>query len=265
MPFHFNVIWSFIGRSIHGLIYCALIVGSGYAAEPIRSAWPQFRGPGGRGVSEEKGLPTTWSPKENILWKTELPGAGTSSPIVLGDRIYLTAYSGYSVPGSETGDSNDLKLHLIALTPNGEIRWVRDIAPALPEQERIREDHGYASSTPAADNERVYVFFGKTGALAFDHDGNQLWQTKVGDQLNGWGSATSPVLYKTLVLINASVESESLIALDQKTGNEVWRAGGIRESWNTPILVPTDKGDTELVVAIMPKILGFNPATGKQL
>ena len=91
--------------------------------------------------------------------------------------------------------------------------------------------------------------------------GRPRWATT----LHGWGSATSPVLYKDLVIINASVESESLYGLDRKSGREVWRARGIRESWNTPILVETASGETELVVAIMGKILGFNPATGKEL
>jgi outer membrane protein assembly factor BamB len=154
---------------------------------------------------------------------------------------------------------------VIALTREGQIRWTRDVAPKLPEQDRIREEHGYASSTPAADDERVYVSFGKTGVLAFDHGGNQLWQTSVGEELNGWGTGNSPILYKDLVIINASVESQSLIALNARTGREVWRAPGIRESWNTPILVNTAGGATELVVAIMPKILGFDPASGKQL
>ncbi|MEX2142236.1 MAG: PQQ-binding-like beta-propeller repeat protein, partial [Pirellulales bacterium] len=255
--------------AVLGIVCGALATLSVTAAEqradrPI-STWPQFRGPGGRAVSDEQGLPTTWGPDENILWKTELPGAGTSSPIVLGDRIYLTAYSGYNDPGSEAANPADLKLHLISLARDGGIRWTRDIVPKLPEQERIREEHGYASSTPAADEAAVYASFGKTGVLAFDHDGKQLWHTTVGDKLHGWGSGTSPVLYQDLVIINAGVESESLVALDRKTGDEVWRAGGIRESWNTPILVATGNGETELVVAIMRKILGFNPATGKEL
>lgn len=250
-------------------IACALLTAAQAAAQSKAnqptSAWPQFRGPGGQATSPDRNLPTTWSTTENIFWKTELPGAGTSSPIVLGDRIYLTSYSGYNVPRGDKGAQEDLKLHLISLTRDGQIRWTRDVAPKLPEQDRIREEHGYASSTPAADDERVYVFFGKTGMLAFDHGGNQLWQASVGDEIHGWGTANSPVLYKDLVIINASVESQSLVALNARTGREVWRAPGIRESWNTPILVKTANGATELVVAIMPKILGFDPATGKQL
>jgi outer membrane protein assembly factor BamB len=250
-------------------IACTLFIGTETAAQPkgdqLAASWPQFRGPSGQATSPDRNLPTTWSATENIAWKTELPGAGTSSPIILGDRIYLTAYSGYNVPGVSQGNQEDLKLHVVAMSLNGDIRWTRDVAPKLPEQDRIREEHGYASSTPAADDERIYVFFGKTGMLAFDHGGNQIWQRSVGDELHGWGSGNSPVLYKDLVIINASVESQSLIALNARTGSEVWRAPGIRDSWNTPILVKTAKGATELVVAIMGKILGFDAANGKQL
>jgi outer membrane protein assembly factor BamB len=109
------------------------------------------------------------------------------------------------------------------------------------------------------------VFFGKSGVLAFDHDGRQLWHADVGSKTHGWGSAASPVLHNGLVIINAAVESESLVALDKATGKEAWRAGGIKESWNTPILVPVTGGRKELVMAIAGKVLGFDPDTGEQL
>lgn len=228
-------------------------------------SWTQFRGPGGQGVSSEKSLPTTWSATENVVWKTALPGPGTSSPILVGDKIYLTCYSGYNVPG-ESGDMGQLKRHLVCLSrKDGRLLWKNDVQPRLPEQDRIRDDHGYASSTPASDGERIYCFFGKSGAFAFDLAGDPLWQTDVGDDLNGWGSAASPVLFENLVLINASVESQSLYALDKKTGKEVWRARGIEQSWNTPVLAKTADGKTELLVAIGGKVLGFDPRTGKQL
>jgi outer membrane protein assembly factor BamB len=244
-----------------GLLCAVFAVPHAVAAE----SWPQFRGPGGSGVSPDLRLPMTWNATENVVWKTELPGPGASSPIVLGDRIYLTCYSGYNVPGSDGGDPEELRLHVVSLDRTGKIRWTRDVAPRLPEQDKIREEHGYATATPAADDKRVYVSFGKTGMLAFDHNGKQLWQTTVGDQLHGWGSGASPVLYRDLVIINAGVESESLVALNAQTGREVWRAGGIKESWNTPILATTADGRTELVVAVFRKILGFDPANGKAL
>jgi hypothetical protein len=126
-------------------------------------------------------------------------------------------------------------------------------------------DHGYASSTPFADPDRLYVFLGKSGVFAFSHDGKVLWQADVGSQIHGWGSASSPVLWQDLLIINAAVESDSLVALNKQTGKEVWRAGGMKESWNTPILVPVDGRKQELVVAIAGKVLGFDPATGELL
>lgn len=237
------------------------------AFAPVLAAdWTQFRGPGGLGTSPDKSLPLTWSQNENILWKTDLPDAGTSSPVLIGDKIFLTTYSGYNVPGQPQGSQDDLKRHLLCLDrKSGRIAWTKDLPVKLPEQDRIREGHGYASSTPAVDAERVYVFAGRSGVLALDHSGKQLWQADAGNGLNGWGSASSPVLSGDLVIVNASVESQSLIAFEKTTGKEKWRAGGIRESWNTPILVQAKDGKTELVVAIMGKVLGFDPATGQQL
>jgi hypothetical protein len=109
------------------------------------------------------------------------------------------------------------------------------------------------------------VFFGKTGVFAFDHNGKQVWQADVGSKTHGWGTSASPVLYKDLVFINASVESESLVALDRKTGQEKWRAGGIREAWNTPVLVKAASGREELVVATQGSVLAFHPETGAPL
>jgi outer membrane protein assembly factor BamB len=235
--------------------------------EPALAAdWPRFRGPDGQGISPDKGLPVTWSETENVVWKTELPGAGTSSPIVVGSKIYLTCYSGFNMPGKRGGQMEDLKLHFACLDrDSGKVLWTKGVQPKLPEQATIREGHGYASGTPVADGERIYVFFGKTGVIAFDHDGKQLWTADVGDKLHGWGSATSPVLAGELVIVNASVESESLVGLDRKTGTEVWRATGIKDSWCTPIVVTPDGGTPELVVAIFGKVLAFDPATGKRL
>lgn len=228
--------------------------------------WPQFRGPDVSGVSTEKGLPTKWSAKEGVAWKTEMPGPGTSSPVFLGDRIFITCYSGYNVPGKPKGDQSALRRNLLVLErKTGKILKNTEIEAKLPEQENIRDSHGYASSTPAADADRVYCFFGKSGVFAFDHSGKQLWQADVGERLNGWGSAASPVLHGDLVIVNASVESDMLFAFDKKTGAEKWRAKGIREAWNTPVVVKTKDGKDELIVPIQGKILAFNPTSGEQL
>ena len=227
--------------------------------------WSQFRGPGGLGKSDAKGLPLNWSPAENIAWKVELPGPGASSPIVIGDRIYLTCYTGYLVPGQSGGSLDQLKRHLIALRRNdGGIVWDRSIAARLPEESEIR-DHGFAANTPAADADSVYAFFGKSGVFAFDHNGEQQWQADVGSKTSGWGTSASPVLYKDLVFINASVESESLVALDRRTGVEKWRATGIREAWNTPTVVTASSGRKELIVTTQGSVLAFDPETGISL
>ncbi|MEQ9409122.1 MAG: PQQ-binding-like beta-propeller repeat protein [Fuerstiella sp.] len=227
--------------------------------------WSRFRGPGGMGVSAATDLPVTWSDNENLAWKTPLPGAGSSSPIVFGDHIYLTSYTGYLVPGESRGSLDALQRHLICLRrDDGTIHWNRAIPAKLPEEESIR-DHGYAANTPAADADGVYVFFGKSGVFAYDHDGNQRWQADVGSGTSGWGTAASPVLNKDLVFINASVESGSLIALDRRTGAERWRVGDIKEAWNTPLVVTTESGEDELVVAVFGKVLGLDPDSGKQL
>ena len=233
-------------------------------AKVANTEWSRFRGPDGAGSAPEVTLPLTWSVSEHIAWKTPLPGAGASSPIVFGDHIYLTAYTGYLVPGEDGGDLSQLKRHLLALSRDkGQIIWDKAIPADLPEEKSIR-DHGFAASTPVADAERVYVFFGKTGVLAFDHSGQQLWKAKVGEKTHGWGSSASPILYNDVVIINASVESESLVALNRETGQEVWRAGGIHEAWNTPLIIEAG-GRPELVVATQGKVLAFDPASGKPL
>ncbi len=232
------------------------------AAEPD---WSSFRGPSGMGISAAKGLPVKWNESDNMAWKLPMPGPGASSPIVFGDRIYLTCYTGFFVPGESGGSQEDLKRHLLAIDrKDGKIVWDQAVAAKLPEEDRIR-DHGFAANTPAADAERLYVFFGKTGVFAFDHDGKELWKTEVGSKTHQWGTSSSPVLYKDMVFINASVESDSLYALDRKTGQEKWRARGIKQSWNTPVLVTAKSGRQELIVAAKGSVLAFDPETGEAL
>jgi outer membrane protein assembly factor BamB len=226
--------------------------------------WPGFRGPSGQGTSLSE-LPLSWGATDNIAWKVKLPGPGASSPVVFGDSIYVTAYSGFFVPDQTGGTQADLKRHLIRFDRrSGKELWQKMVPAKLPEEERIR-DHGFAANTPAVDDQRVYCFFGKTGVIAFDHDGNQLWQADVGSKTHGWGSAASPVLYQGLVFINASVESDSLVALDKESGKELWRVGDIKESWNTPQVVTNVNGQPELVVATQGSIRAFDPATGNAL
>jgi outer membrane protein assembly factor BamB len=229
--------------------------------------WPQFRGPTGNGISPDHGLPVTWGPGKNVLWKTRLPGPGISSPIVWGDRVFVACYTGHGV-GGPGGDVKDLRRHLLCMErATGNVLWQKDVPTKLPETKfnNYLKQHGYVSSTPATDGERVYVFFGRTGVLAFDFDGRLLWQTEVGTGLNSWGSASSPVLYRDLVLVNASVECGALLALDRRSGKEVWRAKGVRDSWSTPLLVVVTGGKEEVVINTTGELLAFDAGTGARL
>ena len=126
--------------------------------------------------------------------------------------------------------------------------------------------HGYASHTPVSDGERVYVFFGKTGVLAFDLDGNQLWQVSVGTESDRrrWGSSSSPILFNSTLIVTASPESESVYGIDTKTGKEIWKqqAAGLANVWGTPLLVKSED-QTDLVLGVPYEIWGLNPETGK--
>ena len=223
--------------------------------------WPQFRGPGGLGISPASELPVTWSETENVAWKTALPGYGSSSPIALNGKLYVTCYSGYGIERNQ-GTMEDLMLHVVCVdAKTGAILWDQAIKPRSA---RVR-DHGYAAATPATDGTHLYVFLGKTGLFKFDLDGRQIWQTSVGTKTHGWGSGTSPVLYENLAIVNASVESGSLVAIDKETGKEIWRAQGMDSSWNTPHLVRATNGKQELAVTVKNWILAFDPSTGKEL
>jgi outer membrane protein assembly factor BamB len=153
---------------------------------------------------------------------------------------------------------------------DGQLLWNREVSAKLPELPNQGDiSYALAGRTPVADGNRLYVHFGKTGAFAFDHEGQRLWQADVGQELNGYGVAGSPVLYWDLVILNASAESQSLVALDRRTGKEVWKAGGIVQSSNTPLLVDLAPTKTELALAIEAQpqslLLGLDPATGEQL
>lgn len=230
--------------------------------------WTRFRGPNGEGVAQATGLPSTWSAASNVAWKTELPGFGSSSPITLGDKIFLTAYNGYGMGKDSPGEQEDLMRHVICLdSANGNILWDKSVKATLPEQDYsgFLLLHGYASSTPVTDGKAVYVFFGRSGVYAFSLTGDQLWRRDVGSKTHVWGSATSPILAGNLVIVNACIESQSIVALNKATGDEVWRVGGIKESWSTPGLLQLPDGKQELVVSMNGKVLGLEPATGKEL
>lgn len=232
--------------------------------------WPRYRGPNGFGVSpDEAPVPTKWTNTENLKWRVEIPGPGHSSPIVVGDRVFLTYWSGYGTDAESPGDMNALRLNLLCLNRgDGSTLWSKTVEPALPEQEYggMMLQHGYATHTPASDGEKVFAFFGKSGVAAFDMEGKPLWRASVGDELDrrGWGSASSPILYKGLVIVTASVEDQAIVALDKESGKEVWRekADGFSGTWGTPVLVDSG-GRSELILSVPNEVWALNPENGR--
>jgi outer membrane protein assembly factor BamB len=172
--------------------------------------------------------------------------------------------------GGGPPDPEQKNLKLVALCldgAKGTILWQKEIEPRLPENNfaGMVTQHGYASSTPVTDGDHVYFFFGKSGVLAYDLKGIELWRADVGSGTHPMGSAASPVLYKDLVIVAAAIESQALVALDKKSGKEVWRTKGLGTSWATPVLVNTPGGKTELILNLPGKIVGYDPTDGKEL
>ena len=254
---------------------------AGFAAN-----WPQWRGPDGSGISNEKNLPAEWTPTKNIKWKTPIAGRGHSSPIVWGNKIFLTsAIEGEVVPGAKAvthmaGDKEFLHpdsvgadhkhtFKVIALDRNsGKILWETVAWEGTPYDNRHRKS-SYASSTPATDGKLVYAFFGTEGLFAYDYNGKLAWKAQLGNLGTvGMGTGTSPILFEDLVIVQCDEEngeSSFIVALNKQTGKEVWRTPRkVQVSWATPILVRTAKR-AELITSGTEFVIGYDPATGKEL
>ena len=246
-----------------------LVTAGALIVVPARSGdWPQFRGPG-NSASSDADVPLTWSETENVAWKTPLPGGGSSSPLLVGDRIYLTAFSGYGFSLEEPGNRDDLRLHVLSFDrATGKPLW--DVKfPASPREQNASKrtvDHGYASPTAVADDEAVYAYFGVSGVYAVAREGNSLWHADVGEKTAGFGTAASPILHQDLVIVNASIEAPGVVyAFDKRTGAERWRIEGVERSWSTPTIVDVPGGGSELIVSFKEHLCGYDPRTGEQL
>lgn len=222
--------------------------------------WAQFRGPGSLGVAEDPSLPDTWSATENVAWKTDIPGTGWSSPAVWGDNIFLTSVvsSVAGEPpkkglyfGGERKPATDIHQWMVYCVDfkTGKIRWQQEVKKGPPEISRHLKN-SYASETPVTDGERVYAYFGNVGLFCFDMKGKLLWSKKWGPFATryGWGTAASPVLYKDrLYVVNDNDTESFMVALNAKTGEQIWRVE--REqgtNWATPY-VWENAGRTEII------------------
>lgn len=233
--------------------------------------WLQFRGPGGAAATDDPRVPTTWGDTEHLRWKLDLPGPGSSSPIVVGPRVYVTCYSGYGTGTGGGGSAGDLQRHLVAVDrATGRIDWTQTVPGSLPEDEYsgFLTEHGYASSTPTSDGETIYCFFGKSGVVAFDaNSGKERWRVEVGKESSNrrWGSGASLLLVGDALIVNAAEESRSIRALDKRTGRQLWMAQAdlLELAYATPAVVEPAVGPPELVVVVPEEIWGLNPANGK--
>jgi len=235
---------------IRAAAFCLVLVAC-WERAVAETNWPQFRGADARGVTSNRHLPDRWSAKENVAWKTDIPGRGWSSPIVWGDRVFLTTVintgtteepkKGLYFGGDRPKPPDSLhqwKVYCLDLK-SGAVRWERQVREAIPETP-IHLKSSYASETPVTDGERVYCYFGNVGVFCFDMDGNEVWQHPINPQPTrfGWGTAASPVLHRDrLYLVNDNEVESYLLALNAKTGEQVWRT--IRDeksNWATPFV-----------------------------
>ena len=227
----------------------ALFSGANRAAA---NDWPAWRGDG-NGISAEKNLPVYWSPAAGIAWKTALPGQGNSSPIIVGERVYLTAW-----------DDGGKKRSVLCLdAKDGKIVWQKDLAAERTPPTDGK--NGYSSPTPVCDGERIYAFFDSPGLVALDLAGNVLWTRDLGPFENVWNMAASPVLCNDVVIVNCDHDKGSFIAaVDQKSGKVRWRT--LRQTgrqFASPITIKVD-GKPQIVVNGQ-TVISYDPDNGKEL
>ncbi|MEK6410743.1 MAG: PQQ-binding-like beta-propeller repeat protein [Acidobacteriota bacterium] len=249
-------------------------------------SWPSFRGQQASGIAERQNLPDRWDAKtgENILWRTPIPGLAHSSPVVWGNRVFVTSASssdpkatfrpGLYGDGDASKDRSQHRWMIYALDKRtGKVLWERVAHQGVPlEQRHIKST--YANSTPATDGRIVVTWFGSQGVYAYDVSGRFLWKVELGRLDLGaydiptyeWGPASSPIIWNNLVILQCDTQSDSFIlALDADTGKTVWKTE--REeipSWGTPTVAMTSAGPV-LVANASNYIRGYDPRTGKEL
>ncbi len=222
--------------------------------------WRGFLGNEGNAKSSDR-IPTVWNEKKNLQWKLDLPGAGSSSPVIIGNRVFVTCYK-------ETKKSFD-RFIVCADKVSGKELWTKTI-PVDYIEDSYRgyiQEHGYASNTPVSDGEQLYVFLGKGGVYALDFDGNIKWHTIVGELSSNrrWGSAGSLLVHDDKVVVNASEEARAIIALNKETGKEVWKyeSRDLELAYGTPRAVNLSDGSVEFVFSAPSKLWAMNPKDGK--
>lgn len=259
----------------------AALAGAGAAQAAGPASWGQFRGAESRGVpgvADGAGFPEKWSAAENVAWKTQIPGRGWSSPVVAGDRVFVTTaitkgqleapkkglYFGGNRPEPPQGE-HEWMVYCLELT-SGKILWERT-AHAGPARMPIHLKNSMASETPATDGKRVWVYFGGVGVFCYDIEGKELWKKPIEPRPMrfAWGTAASPVMHGgKLYILNDNEEQSHLMALDAQTGGEVWRVqrAGEKSNWATPYVWRHQR--TEIIANGSGRIVSYD-TEGKEL
>jgi outer membrane protein assembly factor BamB len=275
-----------------------VMIGSAFAAAAFVSVsaadWPQWRGPHGTGVSDEKNLPVRWGPTENVAWKADLGGVGVSSPIVSGGRVFVTSQIGTGISrqgprlaqGSAAGDAGERALGAARSAAGasggasflveafdrqtGQRLWAYRIDAEGPLQP-THDKHNLASPSPVTDGQLVYAWFGTGQIVALDVAGKLVWQRHLGKEISpfdiNWGHSSSPTLYQDLLILLCDHQPASyLLAVDKRTGKERWKVdrGKGRQSYSTPFVLDTGTGP-ELIVNSNERVDTYDPRTGTLL
>ena len=213
--------------------------------------WPQFRGPGGSGVAPDGDFPVEFGPEKNVVWKLALP-RGHSSPCVYGPRIFLTAFE-------------DEKLVTLAIDRDkGGVLWRRAVSPG--EMERGSRLSSPASSTPAADEKGVVVYFAPFGLIAYDHEGAEQWRRPLPTPITGHGASTSPVIARGLVVLLCDQDIDShLLAVDRVTGKTRWKTErpGFRRGFSTPLAWPPESPEVVVLAGTL-RLNAYDLANGTE-
>lgn len=247
------------------------------AAPVLAGNWPAWRGPDGQGHCPEKNLPLTWSRTENVRWKTPLPDEGNSTPVVWGDRIFLTQATDKVdwPPNPRAGGPASAYRRLVMCfsRKDGKLLWQGETI--YKEKESTHPTNPFCSASPVTDGERVIASHGSAGMVCYDINGKELWRKDLGKLEHIWGNASSPILYGNLAILWCGPgERQFLLAVDKTTGKTVWevqvpggeygKGGSWIGSWSTPIVVRIGDRD-EMILGVPQKLKAFDPKTGKEL
>jgi outer membrane protein assembly factor BamB len=216
--------------------------------------WARWRGPSGQGLVSGTGYVDRWSATQNVRWKMPVPGSGNSSPVVWGDRIFLT--TAYEQGG---------RVSVLAFDRATGKRLWETFAPD-GRSARAHPKNGYASATPSTDGERVYVSLGSRGLMAVDVNGRLLWHQNVGRIDNYWGPAGSALLYKDRLILYQDSDGDAFIAaFDTATGRQRWHTRrNASVGWGTPVAIRVD-GHDEIIVNGQNRVCAYNPDTGTEM